>query len=397
MSERVVFGGRRLWFVVGGLMAVAVLSAVGQEGVVHGAAGQVAGTAVHGQDVSGSWQGTLEFRGSYRYVLKISKADGGGLKALMYRIDWGAQSVPVTAINLTDSTLRFSVVVTNSSYEGKLSADGNSIAGTWKQDNQPLPMTFARATPDTAWTIPLPPGSSLKPMAEDADPSFEVATIKPSGAQAGGLGGRTQGRRFQTKNATLTDLLRRAYGVQARQIQGLPGWAETAKYDIEGQPDAEGLPSEEQWKQMLQKLLADRFKLTVRREKKEFPVYALVVEKDGPKLAKSDGDPKAAAHVFINPGPQGGWLETVVTARVVDLADLLMGQAIKDRQVVDQTGLQGKFDFSLNFTTDAFAPDAGAAPDVFQAVQRQLGLKLESTKAPVEVIVVAHVEPPSEN
>lgn len=144
---------------------------------------------------------------------------------------------------------------------------------------------------------------------------------------------------------------------------------------------------------MLQKMLADRFQLTTHHEKKELPVYAIVLGKTGHKLVKSDGDPNGLPGIgFRGLG--------AVSARNVNIADFagFMQNIVLDRPVVDQTGIAGRFDFSLTWTPDEtqFAglglkvpppSDTSTAPNLFDAVQQQLGLKLESTKAPVDVMV----------
>jgi uncharacterized protein (TIGR03435 family) len=289
------------------------------------------------------------------------------------------------------------------SYEGKLSADGNTIAGTWTQGGRPLPLTLKRATPETAWPLPEPP-PRLKPMAADYSPSFEVATIKPSKPDAQGRGFRVQGRRFSTLNTSLDNLITFAYGIQSRQIIGEPAWAQSDKYDLEAQPDGEGQPNDKQWKSMIQKLLADRFKLASHTEKKELSVYALVVAKGGPKITKSQGDPNGLPALFF----RGLGVLPAANATMADFAGV-MQSAVLDRPVVDQTGLTGRYDFMLKWTPDetqfgslgmkvpppSNAPDA--PPDLFTAMQEQLGLKFESTKAPVDVLVIDHAEKPSAN
>jgi uncharacterized protein (TIGR03435 family) len=179
-----------------------------------------------------------------------------------------------------------------------------------------------------------------------------------------------------------------------RQIQGAPDWADTTRFDIAGEPDTEGRPSVAQVQEMYQRLLAGRFKLSIHRVKRQFAVYALKVEEDGRKLSR--GDPNESEHVLVNPAPHGGGTFTFVNKTMAQLVSTLMAY-VKDRQVVDETGLTGKYDFSLTFAPDPLAPGAGTAPDIFHAVQQQLGLKLQPTKAPVEVIVIDHVEPPTAN
>jgi uncharacterized protein (TIGR03435 family) len=238
-------------------------------------------------------------------------------------------------------------------------------------------------------------------MPADAHPSFEVATIKPSAADED-LHGRapflTQGRHFTAKTVTLIDLIKVAYWIQPQQILNAPAWAETDKFDIEAEPDTPGRPSTEQYREMYRKLLEDRFKLSIHRDQKQFPVYALRPEKDGPKITKSSAGPKDRSYSLLNAGPHGGSTFTYVNVTMASLlSDLMQPWAIRDRQVVDQTGLTGRYDFTLTYASDPLAPDAGTAPDIFHAVQQQLGLKLEPTNAPVDVIVIDHVELPTPN
>ena len=360
------------------------------------------GTALFAQDITGTWQGTLKAGRDLRTVIKISEAAEGGLKAVMYSIDQGGQPINASAITLQGSTVKMSVAGIGGTFEGKLSADGTTIAGTWTQGT-PLPLNLTRATAQTEWTIPEPPARP-KPMAADADPVFEVATIKPSKPEAQGKAIQIRGRQMFTINTSLSDLMTFAYGLHARQITGGPAWIESEKYDLEAKPDGEGQPNDKQWKTMLQKLLADRFKLTFHRDKKELSVYAIVVSKGGPKLTKSEGDPNGLPGLFFRG-------LGVLPARNANMGDFagVMQNAVLDRPVVDQTGLQGRFDFTLTWTPDEFqftalgvrvphpTDDPAAPPDLFTAIQQQLGLRLESTKAPAEVLVIDRVEKPSAN
>jgi uncharacterized protein (TIGR03435 family) len=143
---------------------------------------------------------------------------------------------------------------------------------------------------------------------------------------------------------------------------------------------------------MVRKLMADRFQLKFHYEKRELPVYLLTVAKGGPKLKK--GDPNEPAGLGGGPGNLGA-----TNATMADLAELL-AHGFLDRPVIDQTGLAGKFDLRLTWTPDemqAATQSADAPPGLFTAIQEQLGLKLVSTKAPADVIVIDHVEKPSAN
>jgi uncharacterized protein (TIGR03435 family) len=360
----------------------------------------LAALPAHAQHIAGSWQGTLQVgEASHRIVLKISKSDTGALKADEYDIDSGGLRIPVNDVTFDGSTLKFPMTGHGGNYVGKMSADGNTIVGGWKDDSQSVSITFKRATPETAWVIPQPVAPTA--MAADAHPLFEVATIKPS-APGEDLHGRApfleQGRHYSAKTVTLINLIKVAYWIQPQQILNAPAWAETDKFDIEAEPDTAGRPTTEQYREMYRKLLEDRFKLSIHRDQKQFPVYALRPEKDGPKIAKSSAGPKDRSYSLLNPGPHGGSTFTYVNVTMASLlSDLMQPWAIGDRRVVDQTGLTGRYDFSLTFAPDPLSPDAGTAPDIFHAVQQQLGLKLQPTTAPVEVIVIDHVEPPTPN
>jgi len=362
------------------------------------------GGALRAQDITGTWQGTLKAGRDLRTVLKISK-DDERLKATMYSIDQGAGGMNVTSIALQGSSLKFSILSVNGNFEGKLSADGSSIVGSWTQGAGTIPLVFARATKETAWAMPEPP-ARLPPMAANADPAFEVATIKPSSPDARGRGFRVNGRHFTTLNTSLSLMIQWAYGIQAKQIVGGPAWLDTDKYDISAEPDGEGQPNAEQWKIMLEKLLADRFKLTLHHDTKELPVYALVVAKGGAKVTKSEGNPDGLPSLMFRGGP-GGIVLPAKNSTMADFASVIQRTYV-DRPVVDQTGLAGRYDFDLNFTPDPGMsasmggpppppPADNAPPELFTALQQQAGLKLEPTKAPVAVIVIDRAEKPSEN
>ncbi len=196
-----------------------------------------------------------------------------------------------------------------------------------------------------------------------------------------------------------------AYGVHSKQVIGAPEWAGSDKFDIDAQPDGEGAPSDKQWKGMLQKLIdSSDSKLTFHRDKKELSVYVLSVGKTGQKLTKSAGDPNGLPGLFF----RGLGDLHVTNANMADFVGL-MQQAVLDRPVLDQTGLTGRFDFTLKWTPDdsqfggmgAKIPpptdSANAPPALYTAIQEQVGLKLDATKAPAEVLVIDHVEKPSEN
>jgi uncharacterized protein (TIGR03435 family) len=243
-------------------------------------------------------------------------------------------------------------------------------------------------------------------MAADADPVFEVATIKPSEPNDPTDGFHTRGRHVFIENQTVNKLIAFAYGMYGKQIAGGPAWLGTDRFDIDGVPDAEGTPSLKQEQGMVKRLLAERFKLTFHQEKRELSVYAITVGKSGPKLAKSVGD------LIGMPSQDADQHGTELDMRFknMSMADFaLCMQFFVDRPIVDQTGLEGRWDFMLKWTPDEsqftaigarIAPpsnDPNAAPGLFTAIQEQIGLKLVAVKALADVIVIDHVERPSAN
>jgi uncharacterized protein (TIGR03435 family) len=369
------------------------------------------GSALLAQNITGTWQGNLKVNGpngsvDLRTVIKISRADNNGLKAFFYSIDQDPTPLSATSITLKGSAVKVSLTALNSVFEGTLGGDGNTISGKWTQGANALPLNLVRATEQTAWTIPEPPPPPAI-MPANAKPEFTVATIKPSRPDAprGGYGFR--GQDVTTTNVTVNWLIKLAYNKHARQISRGPAWLDSEKYDIIGRPDTPGQPSRDQMKLMIQKLLADRFQLKFHTEKRELPVYAMVVLKTGVKITVSAGDPDAFPGIGFVQGP--GVLSLVGRNTGLDGVANGLQSNILDKPVVNQTGLTGRYDFTLRFTPDptqvanfgALAPanaaDLDAPPDIFTAFQQQLGLKLQSTRAAVDVMVIEKIERPSLN
>jgi uncharacterized protein (TIGR03435 family) len=211
-----------------------------------------------------------------------------------------------------------------------------------------------------------------------------------------------RGEDLVIKNLSLTFVMKFAY--PTRPIVGFTGWMDTDKWDIEVKPDTPGTPSVDQMRVILQKLLAERFALKVHEEKREMPAYALTVGKDGPKMTKSVD---ASLSPNFAMGPSMGVLH-VQSATMGDFAGVLQGN-ILGQQVVDETGLTGKWDFVLQWTPDETqfagmpvkappaADDANAPPPLLPAIREQLGLQLKSEKTQVPVLVIDHVDHPSPN
>ena len=352
-------------------------------------------------NIDDTWQGTLHAERDLRVVLKITKAADGTLKSAFYSIDQGGQPIPVKTTTFAGGELKVGVEVIDGTFVGKMSPDGNTITGDWKQGDKPLPLILLRANPETAWTIPEPP-PKMAPMAANADPTFEVATIKLSDPNSRGKGFGGPPGHFQTRNTTLNDLLMYAYRVHTKQLIGGPEWMDTEKFDIVTKPDTPGAASDKQNQLMMRKLLVSRFGLKFHEEKRDLSAFVLTVAKGGPKLTKSETDADSPTAFFFR---QLGNL-TFRNITMPDFASWM--QTVLDRPVVDHTELQGRFDGKLVWNPDetqfavfgppptpSTAPDA--PPDLYKAIQEQIGLKMDAAKTPVSVMVLDHVEKPSEN
>jgi len=226
-------------------------------------------------------------------------------------------------------------------------------------------------------------------------PAFDAASIKPSQDPPGSSSGITTSKgRISARNVTLKRCMRGAYGVEEPRILGGPKWVDEARYNIEAR--AAGPAGDRELMVMLQSLLAERFKLAFHREQRALPGYALVLGKSGMKAKPSAPDAESRTN--------SGW--GLIEAAGCNMAQLALKLSeVLHLPVADLTALPGEFDFQLKWTSDAMqatppstaTPDAGSGPSIFEALQEQLGLKLESRKVPAEVLVIDHAEKPSEN
>ena len=343
--------------------------------------------------LAGTWQGTLPVGKGERLVVKIAK-EGAGWSGVLYDLDSHTPSEGrnTTQMSLAGAEVRFAIAPLDASYEGKLSEDGASITGTWTQGAQARPLNLARATDDAQWEIPKPTAA----MAKDADPDWEVVTVRPTDPTVTNASISMNGRQFVMDNRSVETLLLVGYGVHKKQIVNAPDWIRTERWDIRGVPDVPGQPSLRQMQALARKVLAERFGLVTHTEKREMEVYALTMAKSGEKMTPSAGDPNGLPDE--NDSDNGG-------VRTMRAANMSMGEFalimkfFMDRPTVDQTGLAGRYDFRLNWTFDESKapPDGTAPPGLFTAIQEQLGLKLEPVKAQTDVLVVDKVEHPSAN
>jgi uncharacterized protein (TIGR03435 family) len=359
-------------------------------------------------DIAGDWQGTIDPGKETRIVVRIAKADKGWSGKMILLLDQGGQPVDLSAVVLSGSSLKFSANLMGATFEGTVSPDGNSIVGGFSGGPKPMPATLVRATKETAWEIPAPPPPP-KVLPADADPSFDVATIKPNPSGAASMQQlTTNGHNFVIRNGSLGDMMSFAYNVQMKQIVNAPAWIDNDRYDIAATQEQDGLASDKQLRGMVRKMLEDRFKLTVHHEKRELPAFVLTVGKNGQKLTPTQIKGPLPGMGF-RPTP-GGLMLRVNNGTVEDLSDFLQS-AVLDRPVVDHTGIAGRFDIGIKFMPDdsqfkghppklpeeTDATAAETAPNLFDAIDQQLGLKLSAEKASVDVIAIDHVEKPSPN
>ncbi|MEO5922232.1 MAG: TIGR03435 family protein [Bryobacteraceae bacterium] len=358
--------------------------------------------ALHAQtvDVAGTWQGALVAgQQQIRTVFKIERKDAN-LAATLFSIDQNPAPVPVAAISLQSGTVKFTIPALNANYEGKMAADGNSITGTVTQNGNPMTLNLVRATPQTAWAIPEPPPPPVQ-IAANATVHLEVATVKPSAPDARGRLYTFRGDQVMAINVSVINVITFAYDVHERQVSGLPKWASDEKFDIAIKPDTAGQPNLTQMKKLLQEVLVDRFQIKWHTEKRQLSVYAITLPAGTQhKMTKSAAQGSLPSLLYPRPGNLPG--------RNVTMAELAqsMQTAVLDRPVVDRTGIEGRYDFTLDWLPDetqfvSFGPlpkfEDNGKPSIFGAYQEQLGLKLEGTQALADVIVVDKLEKPGEN
>jgi len=235
--------------------------------------------------------------------------------------------------------------------------------------------------------------------------TFEVASIKPAKpGERGALGGikpKSAGQGYGAVGATVRLMISLMYRMPMQHVTGGPGWLDSDLWDVEAKADKSY--SLDDLHTMFQNLLADEFKLKFHKETREGPVYALMVDKSGPKMKLNDSPQDYEIPIS---GGTGG----IINGKRVPMEYLCywLGQVLRyeDRQVIDKTGLKGNYDFTLSFIMADLPPGFDKAnlppefldrPTIFDSLRAQLGLKLEAQKGPVEYYVIDHVEKPAAN
>ena len=253
-------------------------------------------------------------------------------------------------------------------------------------------------------------------QAQSSRPTFDVTSVKRN-TSANGLGSLgAPGGHLMARNVTLRPILKLAYRPSSGQLFdyqliGAPQWIDEDHFDIEARPEGQRPIPREQFQLMLQGLLEDRFRLKTHEEMRELPVYNLI-PKDRPKIQLSEDQTPPSPVEAPDTGslPRGAYRSMsdasgiTISAKAISISTLialLQGQV--DRRIVDKTNLNGLYDIRLHFKPEALSvsPDANPADPngalLFTAIEEQLGLKLESSKGPVEVLVIDSVQRPSEN
>jgi len=236
-------------------------------------------------------------------------------------------------------------------------------------------------------------GADIAPsqMAPDKDPGVEVATIKPSNPEQTGELCTIRGRHVLTINTPVFDLIRFAFGLHPSQIIGAPEWLSKERFDIDAVPSIDGTLNNAQMWMMVRRILADRFHLTYEFVEKNLPAYALVKAGKGTGLKQSLRRPEDPWDFY---GP-GGEL-TVNNATMNNLAEGL-SRGMVDKPVVDRTGIEGRYDFTLRWSGLNAVNDPNAPPGIFTALQEQLGLALKPTHVEIKVLRIDRIERPGDN
>jgi uncharacterized protein (TIGR03435 family) len=243
-------------------------------------------------------------------------------------------------------------------------------------------------------------------------PAFDVASIHLAAPSPDGhnhIWNDVHQSQFRTGNLSLRDLIQFAYALPKSQILGGPDWLDSTMFDIDARSDPavdaqlHALSSDDAAQQkrlMVQALLADRFALIAHNETRQLPVFALVLAKGGAKFSPSDVN---GTSIGTSTGTAGSRIHVQGSDDTLGLLARELAQQL-GRVVLNQTGLTGRYDLTLRWTPDDRpapmlngAPDPSAPPDLFTAIQEQLGLKLEPAKGPVQTLVIDHIEKPSEN
>lgn len=352
----------------------------------------LAGSLLTAQSLEGVWKGQL--KAGRGFAVSIKFAQKGSAWTGELGTEESAEKRALEAISLDKNAVRFAVPALGAQFSGQLAADGESIAGNWTQSAVSTPLTLRR---DRAAEEVTTASDNLKPMAKDALPKFEVATIKPSNPENQHQGFHLQGEHLFSDNMTLKEMLIFGFGVNPSIIVNLHGWMTTERYDVDGRSDTPGVPNFTQMQNTYKDLLLTRFGLKYHMEKKEISVFVLERGNGPLKITKSLGDPNGAPDQTETNHTSESITMRVTNATMKDF--LLTLNYHLDRPIADRTGLEGRYDFVLTWAPNDLSEDVNATskvPNLFGALA-ELGLKLRGAKEPYDVMVIDQVERPSAN
>jgi uncharacterized protein (TIGR03435 family) len=360
-------------------------------------------TTLHAQSVTGIWQGTLSFPGNgrtARVAFTIQKDPGGPFHGGITFLDNngpGGSSLSLSSVTVAPPDVTLTQTAANLTYHGKLSADGQSMDGTWVQGSQSYPLTLSLASGDAIWK----PAGALPPMPANADPSYDVSIIKPAPPEEQHPIFDLRSHKFTASGTSAKELIKIAYNLRGRQVIGGPSWLEENKFDIIAEPDTPGLPSEAQTRAMVRKLLVERFHLACHDSQQDYPVMALTLDPKGP--APKPSDPTYNLHsAFARTDGADLIFQFSGSTMQQFLAQIM--NFFQDKQLVDETGLTGIYDITLKLPAATFqnpaTNDKGPEDERGNAMviaAQHAGFKFVNKKVPLPVVIVDHIDPPTPN
>ena len=238
-------------------------------------------------------------------------------------------------------------------------------------------------------------------MAASADPAYEVAVIKPAPPEEQHPIWNLTAAEFRATGMSAAELIKIVYGVRGRQLINMAPWVADSKFDITARPDTPGRPSEDQTRVMVQKLLADRFHLVCHTGTQDFPALVMTLDPKGPRPTPSD--PDLTNHNVMLYQQDGA--DIVLHLSGTDMPFFLktLMDRYRDKQIVDQTGLTGIFDITLRIAGAASKTETGSGGTedeigvAYISAAEKAGFKFVSKKAPIPVVIIDHIDPPTPN
>jgi uncharacterized protein (TIGR03435 family) len=238
-------------------------------------------------------------------------------------------------------------------------------------------------------------------MAANADPAYDVAVIKPAPPEEQHPIWNLTAPEFHATGMSAAELIKIVYGVRGRQLINTAPWVADSKFDITAKPDTPGHPSEEQTRVMIRKLLADRFHLVCHTGTQDFPALVMTLDPKGPHPKPSD--PDLNSHNVMLYQQDGSDIVLHLTGTDMPFFLKTLMDRYRDKQIVDQTGLTGVFDITLRISGAASKTETGSGGTedeigvAYIAAAEKAGFKFTSKKAPIPVVIIDHIEPPTPN